>query len=60
MRIFDWPATLTPRNVMVKPPRKTVGLTTSLSQFTQASPAIRPPFGLTLEFDKLFGSEVLA
>lgn len=60
MRIIDWPDILVPRDVMVRPPRKTVGSSTSLTQFTQRVPAIRPPFGLTLEFDNLFGDEVLA
>ena len=59
MRIFDWPGNLVPSNVMVRPPRKTVG-NKSLSEFMQVAPAIRPPFGLTLEFDGLFGDEVLA
>lgn len=60
MSSFDWPATLVPTNVEVLPPRETVGLNTSLSGFTQAVPAIRPPFGLRLEFSNLFGDEVLA
>jgi hypothetical protein len=60
MSTFEWPAALVPRNIAIRPPRKTVGLSTSLSQFTQAVPAIRPPFGLTMEFDTLFGSDVLA
>lgn len=58
--IFDWPATLVPTNIMVRPPRKTVGLSTSLSEATQVVPAIRPPFGLTLEMQDLFGDEVIA
>jgi hypothetical protein len=58
--IFDWPASLVPSNVSIRPPRRTVGLNSSLSNFTQATPAIRPPFGLLLEFDAIFGSEVLA
>lgn len=60
MTIFDWPATLLPLNIEIRPPRKTVGLNTSLSGFPQVVPEIRPPFGLTLEFDKLFGPDVLA
>lgn len=60
MTIFDWPMSLVPLNISIRPPRKTVGLTTSLTQFTQASPAIRAPFGMTLEFDELIGSDVLA
>lgn len=59
MTTFTWPASLVPINVVVRPPRKTVGLSTSISQFTQAVPAIRPPFGLTLEFDTLVGPDVL-
>lgn len=58
--IFDWPANLVPTNVALRPPRKTAGLTTSLSEATQAVPVIRPPFGLTLEFGNLFAEEVLA
>lgn len=58
--ILEWPATLLPRNVQIRNPRKTVGLNTSLNQFDQAVPAIRPPFGATLEFDDLTGGEVLA
>lgn len=57
---IDWPANLCPANVLVRPPRKTQGLTTSLSQFTQRIPSIRPPFGLTIEFGALFGDKVLA
>ncbi|SCW61854.1 hypothetical protein SAMN02927924_01703 [Sphingobium faniae] len=60
MTIFDWPATLLPRHISIRPPRKTAGLTTSLTEFTQAVPVIRPPFGLTMEFDAIFGSDVLA
>ncbi len=58
--IFDWPATLIPADITIRPPRKTAGLTTSLSCFTQAAPVIRPPFGLLFEFDTLFADEVLA
>ncbi|WP_225205391.1 hypothetical protein [Novosphingobium huizhouense] len=60
MSIFDWPATLVPRNIQVLPPRATQGLTESLTQFTQAQPVIRPPFTVTMEFDELFGRDVLA
>lgn len=60
MTIIDWPATLVPINITIRPPRKTAGLSTSLSEFVQASPVIRPPFGLTLEFDTLWGDDVLA
>lgn len=60
MSHIDWPTVLVPTNVEVRPPRKTAGLTRSLSEFTQAVPVIRPPFGLTLEFSDLFGREVLA
>lgn len=60
MSLFDWPSTLVPRNIVIRPPRKTVGLTSSLSQFTQAVPAIRPPFGLTMEFDTIFDDDVPA
>lgn len=60
MSVIDWPASLVPRNIAIRPPRKTVGLTTSLSEFTQVIPSIRPPFGMTLEFDALFGGEALA
>lgn len=60
MSVFDWPAILVPTNVLVRPPRKTVGLNTSLTEFTQAVPAIRPPFALTFEFEDLHGGEVLA
>lgn len=58
--ILDWPATLTPQDVQILPPRRTAGLSRSLSGFTQAVPVIRPPFGLTLTFGNLFGDEVLA
>lgn len=60
MSIIDWPASLVPRNITISPPRKTIGLNTSVTEFTQAIPSIRPPFGLTLEFDSLFGPDVLA
>lgn len=60
MSIIQWPSILVPSNVLVRPPRKTGGLNTSLSEFTQAVPSIRPPFGLTLEFEDLHGAEVLA
>lgn len=60
MSTFDWPATLVPRNIQIQPPRRTQGLTTSLTDFVQVIPAIRPPFTVSLEFDQLEGSEVLA
>lgn len=58
--IFDWPASLIPQRIAILPPRKTVGLGESLNGFTQAAPAIRPPFGLRLQFGNLFGAEVRA
>lgn len=58
--IVEWPANLVPRHISIDPPRKTAGLTTSLSQFTQANPVIRPPFDVTMEFDTLWGDEVKA
>lgn len=58
--IFDWPANLVPSVVTVRPPRKTMGLTTSISNFSQSVPMIRPPFGLALKFENLHGDEVLA
>lgn len=60
MTIVDWPASLCPANIAVLPPRKTAGLTSSLTEFTQAIPVIRPPFGLRLEFGTLVGDKVLA
>jgi hypothetical protein len=60
MSTFDWPATLVPRNIQILPPRATQGLSTSLTQFTQAQAAIRPPFTVTMEFDELFGRDILA
>lgn len=60
MEIFEWPAVLCPRNVMVKPPRKTLGNSSSITEFTQVIPAIRPPFGLRLEFGNLFGDKMVA
>ncbi len=60
MSIFNWPPTLVPRHITIRPPRKTAGLTTSLTEFTQAVPVIRPPFDMTMEFDALTGSEILA
>jgi hypothetical protein len=60
MATFDWPATLVPRNMQIQPPRRTQSMTTSLTDFTQAVPVIRPPFTVTLEFDQLEGGEVLA
>lgn len=58
--IVDWPPNLVPTNIDIRPPSKTMGLTTSLSGFSQASPAIRPPFTVSLEFEDLHGTEVLA
>ena len=58
--VFDWPGNLVPEDVIIRPPRKTVGLTSSHSEVSQRVPAIRPPFKLTLLFGNLFGSEVLA
>lgn len=58
--IFDWPASLVPLDVSIRPPRLTMGLTTSISEFSQVVPAIRPPWGMTLQFDTLFGSDVVA
>lgn len=60
MAIFDWPATLVPRNIMIQPPRRTQSLTESLTSFTQVVPAIRPPFTVTMEFDAIEGDDVLA
>lgn len=60
MTIFEWPTSLVPHNISIRPPRKTLGLATSLTEFTQAVPAIRAPFGITMEFDALFGDDVLA
>lgn len=60
MSVFDWPANLVPRNIDIRPPRKTAGLTTSLSEATQVQPVIRPPFTVTMEFDELHGDEVLS
>ena len=58
--IIDWPANLVPKDVLIRAPRKTVGMTTSLTEISQVVPAIRPPFGLTMVFDALTGDEVLA
>ncbi|PAL20228.1 hypothetical protein [Sphingopyxis sp. GW247-27LB] len=58
--IFDWPATLSPTDISIRAPSKTVGLTTSVNESVQAVPSIRPPFRMTLEFETLFGPEVLA
>lgn len=58
--VFDWPAVLVPMNVLIRAPRKTVSSTTSLTEINQVVPAIRPPFGVSLEFDWLTGDEVLA
>lgn len=60
MTVIDWPATLVPKTIAIRPPRKTRGLSTSLTDFTQAVPSIRPPFTLTMEFDYLEGDDVLA
>ncbi|WP_447727282.1 hypothetical protein [Sphingomonas koreensis] len=57
---FEWPTNLVPVNIEVRPPRKTVGLSRSLTEFTQAVPSIRPPFGMSMEFSNLSGDEVLA
>jgi hypothetical protein len=53
-------ATLVPKDITIRPPRRTLGLSTSLTDFTQAVPSIRPPFGLTMQFDALEGDDVLA
>ena len=58
--IFDWPGALCPANIAVLPPRRTAGLTESVTNLTQSVPAIRPPFGLKLEFGTLIGGKVLA
>jgi hypothetical protein len=60
MSVFDWPASLVPLNVSIRPPRKTRSMTGSLTDSSQVVPAIRPPFGMTIEFDTLFGQDVLA
>lgn len=60
MSTFDWPANLIPLNIDIKPPRATWGPGASLSGRVQAAPVIRPPFTVTLEFDELWGDEVLA
>lgn len=58
--IFDWPANVIPRDVLIKPPRKTIGGGASLGEIEQVVPSVRPPFGLTLQFDHLIEDEVLA
>jgi hypothetical protein len=58
--IFDWPASLVPTDISIRAPSKTVGLTTSVNESAQAVPSIRPPFKMTLEFETLFGAEILA
>lgn len=58
--IFDWPEILVPADIMVDPPNKTAGLSTSLSEFTQVVPVIRPPFTMTLDFGTLIGDKVIA
>ena len=58
--IFDWPANLVPLNIQIRPPRQTVAMSQAMTGFRQAAPAIRPPFGLTMEFDYLTGDEVLS
>lgn len=58
--IFDWPANLIPTDISIRPPAKTVGLTTSVNESVQAVPSIRPPFRVTLDFETLFGAEILA
>lgn len=58
--IFDWPANLIPTDITIHAPHDTAGLTTSVNGAVQAKPVIRPPFKVTLEFETLFGAEVLA
>tara|TARA_B100000678_G_scaffold108919_1_gene91261 strand:- start:296 stop:961 length:666 start_codon:yes stop_codon:yes gene_type:complete len=58
--IFDFPANLEPTDVNIRPPRATIGSSTSLSGRMQTQVAPRPPFGLKLTFDKLFGDDVLS
>lgn len=58
--LFEWPTSLVPRNVLIRPPRFTMGGTTSLSGFGQEVAGIRAPFGMTLKFDGLTGDEILA
>ncbi|WP_432769814.1 MAG: hypothetical protein HEQ22_03440 [Sphingopyxis sp.] len=58
--IFDWPASLVPTDILIQPPSKTVGMTTSVNESVQVVPSIRPPFRMTLEFETLFGPQVLA
>ncbi|PTR11756.1 MULTISPECIES: hypothetical protein [unclassified Novosphingobium] len=60
MPVFDWPASLIPKTVTIRPPRRTVGMSGSLTDFTQAVPSIRPPFTLTMQFDAIEGFDVLA
>ena len=58
--IFDWPGNLVPQDITIDPPSKTAGLSTSLSDFVQVVPVIRPPFMMTLDFGNLFQDEVIA
>lgn len=59
MTIVDWPLSLIPLNIAIRPPRKTASMNESLTGFTQAVPVIRPPFGVTVEFDAIEGDDVL-
>lgn len=58
---IEWPNVLVPRTVTVVPPSKTKSSSTSLTDFVQTVPVIRPPWRVRLEFSTLgTRAEVLA
>lgn len=58
--ILDWPANLKPRDISFIPPSKTRSLTTSLTDFEQVQPVIRPPWRAQLVFNNLTPTVLLA
>lgn len=54
---FEWPSILVPRDINLMPPRDTQSLSTSLTNFEQIVPVIRPPWRVTLQFPTLAGED---
>lgn len=60
MDFVEWPAILQPRDILIVTPNKTKSLTTTLTEFEQVQPVIRPPWKVSLFFNKLVGPQILA
>lgn len=53
MAVFNWPATLVPRDINIMAPNETSASGASVTNFQQFYPVIRPPFQVELAFPTL-------